>query len=173
MTAKPVRPNAGLPSLQRIHDARALALAQQAERPDHGTGAQAHAARPTRIIETILAGVTTRVYDDAVLCDRMARAGQFSDRQHAAALRVIEMHDAAGFEPKLAGSYAPRGWSAGHDDDTEESAAITRFRETLGACSVAGAWLLHGLCLGEHPGVARLASLQNTLELLAKHWGIE
>ena len=159
--------------LQRLADARALALAQQAERPDHGTGAQAHAARPSRIIETIQAGVTQRVYDDAVLCDRMARAGQLSDSQHAAALRVLEMHDAAGFEPKVAGSYAPRGWASGHDDDAEESAVVTRFRETLGACSVAGAWLLHGMALGEHPGVARLASLQATLSDLAKHWGID
>jgi len=173
MTTKPIRAHPNLPSLQRIHDARALALAQQAERPDHGTGAQAHASRPTRIIETIQAGVTTRVYDDAVLCDRMARAGQFSDRQHAAALRVVELHDAAGFEPKLSGSYTPPGWASGHDDDAEESAAITWFRETLGACSVAGAWLLHGMCLGQHPGTGRLATLQNTLELLAKHWGID
>ena len=159
--------------LQARHDAQTRAAKLTAERPDHGTLTPAQAVRPQRIIETIAAGVTRRVYDDATLADRMHRAGQLSDRQHDAALRVLELHDEAGFEPKLAGSYAPRGWSSGHDDDTEEAAAIGRFRQALGWNSPAAAWILHGMCLGQHPGVSKLGSLQAALSDLAKHWGIE
>ena len=159
--------------LQARHDAQARAAKLTSERPDHGTLTPAQAARPQRIIETIAAGVTRRVYDDATLADRMHRAGQLSDKQHDAALRVLELHDEAGFEPKLAGSYAPRGWSNGHDDDSEEAAAIGRFRQALGWNSPAAAWILHGLCLGQHPGVSRLGSLQAALSDMAKHWGIE
>ena len=159
--------------LQARHDAQAHAAQLAAERPDHGTHTPAQSARPQRIIETIRAGVMCRVYDDATLADRMRRAGQLSDRQHAAAVRVIELHDEAGFEPAVAGSYAPRGWSSGHDDDSAEAAAIGRFRQALGFNSPAAAWILHGLCLGQHPGVSKLGSLQAALSDLAKHWGME
>ena len=172
MNAVRIRPTKPL-LLQARHDAQARAAKLAAERPDHGTLTPAQAARPQRIIETIVAGVTRRVYDDATLADRMHRAGQLSDKQHDAALRVLELHDEAGFEPKLAGSYAPRGWSSGHDDDTEEAAAIGRFRQALGWNSPAAAWILHGMCLGQHPGVSKLGSLQAALSDLAKHWGIE
>ena len=159
--------------LQARHDAQARAAKLAADQPDHGTRTPAQAARPQRTIETIRAGIRCQVYDDATLADRMHNAGQLSDKQHYAADRVMELHAEAGFEPAVAGSYAPRGWSSGHDDDTEEAAAIGRFRQALGWNSPAAAWILHGMCLGQHPGVSKLGSLQAALSDLAKHWGIE
>ena len=169
MNAVRIRPAKPL-LLQARHDAQACAAKLAAERPDHGTLTPAQAARPQRIIETIAAGITRRVYDDATLADRMLRAGQLSDRQHQAAVKVLELHDEAGFEPRVAGSYAPRGWSSGHDDDSSEAAAIGRFRKLLGHNSPAAAWILHGMCLEQHPGVSKLASLQAALNDLANHW---
>ena len=169
MTARTRRPHA---PLQARHDAHARAADAQALRPDHGTHTPAQAARSNSSIETTAAGVTRRVYDDALLIDRMRRVGQLSDRLHAAALRVAELHAEAGFEPRQAASYAPHGWGRGHDDDTAEHAAVTRFRATLGGCTMDGAWVLHGLCLGQHPGIRRLEAAQMALANLAVLWGI-
>jgi hypothetical protein len=139
---------------------------------DHGTRGPAMLPRPFKINETIRAGVTVREYLDAHLVDRMYHAAQLSDDQYEVAKRVVELHEAAGFEPSVTPGYAPPGWHRGHDDDEPEAKAITKFRELLGSCSVAAAWVLHDMCLGRHPGVRFLEVLQTTLDDLAKGWGI-
>jgi len=62
-----------------------------------------------------------------------------------------------------------------------EAGAITRFRQLMNGTprdgvrqtyvSPAAAWGLHALCLGEHPTMRYLGSLQATLTDLAKRWG--
>lgn len=138
---------------------------------DYGADGPAMRARPSAICETIRAGVTYRHYADAHLVDRMAARDQLSEVQHKAALRVLELHEAAGFEPGVCSGYSPPGWNRGHDDDEPERAAITRFRKLLGGCSRGAADLLHGMCLEIHPGVSRLGTLQATLDDLARAWG--
>ena len=170
MNAVRIRP-AKAALLQARYDAQTRAAEQTADRPDHGTHTPAQAARPQRTIETIAAGVTRRVYDDATLADRMHRAGQLSDRQHAAAYRMMELHDKARMHPRQCGSYSPRGWHRGHTTDTPEASPVTRFRNALGSCTIAGAWLLHGLALDQHPGIYCLPILQRTLDELADDWG--
>ena len=150
-------------------------------RIDHGTRGPASRARPQRLVETSQAGVQQRVMDDCHVIDRMRNCAQLSDRQHAAAVIVVTMHDEAGFEPRQCAGYAPRGWSGGHDDESEEAGAITRFRQLMNGTprdgvrqtyvSPAAAWGLHALCLGEHPTMRYLGSLQATLTDLAKRWG--
>lgn len=140
---------------------------------DHGSRGEANKCRPSRMGETIQAGVTYRAYLDSHLIDRMHTRSQLSDLQHDVAVRVMEMHMAAGFEPSVTPGYSPPGWRRGHDDDQEEAEAITRFRRLLGCCSQAAATILHGMCLDQHPGVQRLGLLQAALDDLAKRWGME
>ena len=152
-----------------------------ATRVDHGARGPANRARPQRYIETIRAGVKQLQYDDPHPIDVWHRCAQLSDGQHAAAVIVLTMHDEAGFEPNVASGYAPSGFGRGHDDETAENAATTRFRELLNGKVKAGkrvtiispgsAFLLHGMCLGQHPGVSKLGSLQAALSDLAKAWG--
>lgn len=149
------------------------AVAPDEERIDHGATGPAMGRRPSRELETIKAGVTVMAYSDAHLIDRMNACGQLTDRQYAAAKRVIEQHDDAGFQPRLCAAYAPRGWANGHDDEEEESAGITRFRKLLGGVGEQSAWLLHSLCLEQHPGLRFLPMTQELLLLLAAKWGIE
>ena len=149
---------------------------------DHGTalpsGCAAH-ARPSRLINTegeyrgsIADGHTVaRRYQDSHLIDRLWRAGQIYDRHYEAALRVLQMHDESCFEPRTVGSYAPHGWLRGHDDDSEENAAITRFPQLLGNKALGDrAWLLHSLCLGDFPSGKKLQATRAVLGELADEW---
>ncbi len=139
---------------------------------DYGSRGAAYRSRPSSIRETIQAGVTYRAYSDAHLIDRMHQRAQLSDLQYEAAQRVIELHNAAGFEPNTTSGYVPPGWNKGHDDDEQEAAAITRFRFLLGSRSAAAAGILHGMCLEQHPGTGRLATLRASLDDLVKQWGL-
>lgn len=139
---------------------------------DHGAIGPAYVQRPSRMVETIQAGVKARQYEDATLADRMARAAQLSDRQYEAAKWVLEQYEAAGFEPSVTANYQPFGSGRGHDDETEEPPAIGRFRRLLGGCSRGAGDLLLGMCLGQHPGVRRLGSLQAALKDIADRRGL-
>jgi hypothetical protein len=149
---------------------------------DFGAAGPAAARRPSLKIEVegVAKGsaspgdvVTVLRYLDTALHDRMYACGQLSTRQRATAARVARMHEEAGFEPRTSASYAPRGWLHGHNDDDQEAEAVIEFRRLLGGCSEVHAWLLHGLCLGQHPGTWRLTTLQAALDDLARQWGIE
>ena len=142
------------------------------ERVDHGARGPANQARPQRMIETMQAGVTCREFRDTHLVDRLLAAGQVSAVQHAAALRVLDMHDQSGFEPRVAASYAPSGWRRGHDDEQDEAVAVTRFRDLLGQSTEEQAWVLHAMALGDAPGPRGLGVLRSALDRLADRWGI-
>ena len=142
------------------------------ERVDHGARGPANQARPQRMIETMQAGVTCREFRDTHLVDRLLAAGQMSAVQHAAALRVLDMHDQSGFEPRVAASYAPAGWRRGHDDEQDEAVAVTRFRDLLGQSTEEQAWVLHAMCLGDAPGPRGLGVLRAALDRLAERWGL-
>lgn len=117
--------------------------------------------------------IEVKRHTDAHLFDRLHNAGQIWDRLWEAAHKVLEMWGESGLEPKQSGSYAPRGWNHGHDDESDDyDTAMEQFRRLLGGCSVAHANILHAACLGEHPGIRRLATLQAALGDLADLWGI-
>lgn len=155
------------------HRKRAATAAKKIDPVDKGANGMAYRMRPFGIVQRDDHRLFYNGYQDAHLIDRMLDCRQLTKLQHAAAQRVLEMHADAGFEPKVCGGYAPIGWATGHDDDLEEIAAITRFRKLLGASSEAAAMLLHALCLEQHPGTARLASLWAALDDLVKRWGME
>ena len=171
MNAVRVRPHRPA-LLQSRYDAQTLAAKIVSERPDHGTHTHAQRQRPHRVIETIKAGVTVTVYDDATLVDIMHRAKQLSDRQYDAAYRMLELHDKARMHPRQCGSYSPRGWHRSSTNDLPEASPVTRFRQALGECSIAGAWLMHGLAMNQHPGARCLPILCRTLDELADYLGL-
>ena len=142
------------------------------DRVDHGARGPANQARPQRMIETIQAGVMCKEFCDTHMVDRLLAAGQVSAGQHAAALRVLDMHDQSGFEPRVAASYAPAGWRRSHDDEQDEAVAVTRFRNLLGQATEAQAWTLHAMCLGDPPGPRGLGILRSALDRLAERWGL-
>jgi len=154
-----------------IRERQRIAEEREARNADHGTMGMAMTQRPARLLETIAAGVTVKEMSDTHLIDRMLRVRHLTQVQHQAAVRVLELHDQAGFEPRVVAGYSPRGWSGGHDDCLEEDPAIGRFRRLLGNCTRGAGDILHGLCLEVHPGRARLGTLQAVLQDLAKHWG--
>ena len=146
------------------------------ERVDHGARGPANQARPHRLLETIAAGVQLRQYGDCHLIDRMHTARQISDREYAAASIAAIMHDEAGFQPNTTAGYTPAGARTNHSDDLDEAVCVTRFRALLagnggGELSPVGAWLVHGLCLGQHPGPQRIGTLRCALSGLARRWG--
>ena len=140
-------------------------------RVDHGARGPANRVRPQRNVETIQAGVTAKLYEDAHLIDRLRAASQIGDRQHAAAVLVLGLHEDAGFEPGVCAGYTPAGFGRGHDDESDEHPAVKHFRDLLGGVSSDSAWLLHSMCLGQHPGVSGLGALQAVLDDLVKRWG--
>lgn len=146
-----------------------------AERVDHGARGPANQARPARLIETISAGVRLRCFGDVHLIDKMLAAKQLTDREFKAAEIAAYLHDEANFEPSTTAGYDPAGGRS-HVDETDEPMSVTRFRKLLagnggGELSPVGAWLLHGLMLGQHPGPQRIGTLRCALSGLAKRWG--
>ena len=129
-------------------------------------------ARPQRMVGTIRAGVQCRQLQDTHLIDRLLTAGQLTAGQHEAALKVLLLHDDAGFEPRQIASYAPRGFAGGHEDDLDEHGATTRFRGLLGDVPDGSAWVLHGMCLGDAPGPRGMGLLVRVLDRLAERWGL-
>ena len=142
------------------------------ERVDHGARGLANRARPQRLVETIKAGVMCRGMGDTHLIDRLLSFHALTSGQHAAAVKVLALHDDAGFEPRVAASYAPAGWGRGHDDNQDEAVAVTRFRQLLGQSSEEQAWLLHAMCVGDAPGPRGLGVLRAALDRLADRWGL-
>ena len=181
--------------LQRMADARALALAQQAERPDHaldlGPAALARDMALVRVGGTIRGAGQRRA--DAVeavqvqgttLFDRMHGAGQLSDRQHRAGRRLHGLWRAAGLNPALAARY-PGMQPTPNDDDGEDlperdpDGATPRdvHRRLMRMLPAHMASLLDAACLWlpeqpvGHPGMRFLATFQTALDRLATEWG--
>ena len=138
---------------------------------DHGATGPAMASRPSRMAETITAGVSCRVMGDEHLIDKLKHYGQLSDPQHAAAARLLEMAAAAGLLPGGSAAFGRIGKSPEMSDAMAEArAAWNRLLSRVGALR---AELLTALILQErHPGVPRLATTQAILDDLARKWGL-
>lgn len=157
----------------------------QAPAPDLGADGDAMQARPreTRRIEGVRVSSTRSVaidvtaYTDAHLIDRMHHAGQLSDRQHAAALRLYGLFLAAGLEPRTSARQETlrepvETMEAEADGEPVEDARVA-YRRILRGVGPHFAWTLDGMCHGQHPGVRWLATLQSALGVLADDWEME
>ena len=137
---------------------------------DHGATGPAMLARQSRIGETQAAGVTVRICEDSHLIDRMHNRGQLVGRPHDAALRLLEMANAAGLLLGASAPYGRIGKSAEMSDPMAEArAAVNRaLRQVPGH----RADLLMDLLHERHPGVKWLATVQAALDDLGKGWGM-
>jgi len=116
-------------------------------------------------------------YKDAHLVDRLHRAAQISDRQHEAAVNLLEMWTAAGVEPAMVASYGEKcSASQDNDDAVNEPTAADHYRRLMrpfrgaGPVNVAQICILESVLMGRHPGVRFLAPLQAALDDLADFW---
>ena len=137
---------------------------------DYGATGPASLARPSRIGETIVAGVTHRICEDNHLIDRMADRGQLCGRPHEAALRLLEMAAAAGL---LMGGSSRMG-QVGRANDISDATAEARaaFNRALRLVPGQRADLLMDLLHEKHPGTPWLATVQAALDDLGRHWGM-
>ena len=140
-------------------------------RVDFGSTGQAQRVRPARITETIHAGEHRKVMLDGHLIDRLLVARALTPGQHAAAERVLVLHDEAGFEPRTTAGYSAFGSGPGHADNTPERHAIASFRRLLSRATDEEAIALHAMALGDPPSERGLAFLRRVLDRLADRWG--
>lgn len=110
------------------------------------------------------------------LHDRLLACGQISDRQHAAASRLLALWTSAGLTPRVSarvdmvgdpGDHVP---PFDHDDTHHERTEETprdRYRRLMRAFPGQPGALLDTMMCGQHPGTWRLASLQAALDKLA------
>ena len=144
---------------------------------DRGSTGRAQQARPRGMVTVALpvevtAG-TTRLqradvlrYDDAHLVERMHARAQLSDRQHENACAFLALWTASHVTPRVTARFsdAPPGRELGSDPDAATPADL--MRHTLRRLGQHRAALLVGLCVGDHPGVQWLATLQSALDML-------
>lgn len=158
-------------SASAIRRARRLRAAKP---PQHDRGADGPAmlARACRPVETAVAGVLATQTLDGHLLDRMHQRAQLSDRQYEAAMRLLEMCDAAGLSIAGAAQYGRITFDRGPpsempDEMAEARGAWNRLMRGVGGHK---ADLLFSLCHERHPGVAWLATAQSALCQLANQW---
>lgn len=139
--------------------------------PQHDRGADGPAAlcRPSSALETAAAGVVVTQLLDAHLIDRMHRGSQLTDRLYEAALKVLEMSDAAGLRLRSTAGYGRQG--DGFMTETM-SGARKRWEALMDLLDPRAEALLISLCHEKHPGMARLTETQDALRVLANHWKI-
>lgn len=101
-------------------------------------------------------------YAEAHLIDRMWQRGQFNDRLHDTAVRLYSLFVMAGLEPRVCVELGERSGAAPEMDEGV-SLARTAFNRALSATGQKNQDLLHAMCLGHHPGINWLASLQSGL----------
>ena len=139
--------------------------------------------RETRRIEGVRVSsvrsiaIEVTAYTDAHLIDRMHYDGQLSDRQHAAGLRLYGLFLAAGLEPRSTGRVDAlredvEAVEVASEGEPEEDARVA-YRRILRAMGPLWAWVLDGMCHGEHPGTFRVDALQQALGVLADGWGMD
>lgn len=144
--------------------------AAKAPTTDRGASGPAMLCRPSRPVETAVAGIVATQTLDSHLIDRLARYAQITDRQYEAAQRLLEMCGAAGL---LLGGGTPYG-RIGHggempDEMAEARASWNRLMSALGSQR---ADLLTSVCHEQHPGVRWLGTVQSGLDWLGDRWGI-
>ncbi len=113
---------------------------------------------------------TPAAYAEAHLIDRMWSRGQLSDRQHDTATKLYALFLAAGLEPRMVADIGERLDKSREIDD---GAAASRAAWNAIVARVQGKRqeLLHDLCLGRHPGLHWLATLQVSLDDIQKFFG--
>lgn len=144
----------------------------RAKAPTHDRGATGPAmlCRPSRPVETAVAGILATQTLDGHLMDRMYQRAQLSERQYEAAMRLLEMCDAAGLAIAGAAQYGRIGHGGEMPDAMAEArGAWNRLMRGLGGHK---ADLLFSLCHERHPGVQWLATVHAALDDLAGKWGI-
>jgi hypothetical protein len=94
--------------------------------------------------------------------DRMWERGQLNDRLHDTAVRLYSLFVRAGLEPRVVGEPGERREKSSEIDD---AAALARssWNQIVALVSGHRQQLLHSLCLGDHPGVHWLATVQQSL----------
>ena len=135
---------------------------------DHGAIGPAMLARPSRMAETIVAGILRREVADNHLIDRLEHAAQISARQYEAAQKLLEMCGDAGLLPVGAAQLGRIGRGGELPDDMDE--ARVRFRRLLVWLGAKRAELVMDLMHERHPGTWQLATLQSALEMCADRW---
>lgn len=153
-------------ALRRARRRQGLAKAPQ---HDRGADGPAMLARHRVPYETSL-GVMATLMSDGHLVDRMYGRAQLNDLQYSAALRLLEMCDAAGLSIAGAAQYG----RIGHGGEMSDAMADARGAWNRLMKGVGGhkADLLFSLCHERHPGVAWLATAQAALDDLAGKWGM-
>jgi hypothetical protein len=99
--------------------------------------------------------------------DRMWERGQLNDRLHDTAVRLYSLFVRAGLEPRLVGEPGERREKASEIDDAA-AAARSSWNQIVALVTGHRQQLLHGLCLGDHPGVQWLATVQQALADIEK-----
>lgn len=148
---------------------RRLAATARPSLHDRGADGPAALCRPCRPVETAVAGVMATQTMDGHLIDRLHRYGQINDRQYSAALRILEMCDAAGLGIKGTAGYGRQG---GNGMSDTMDAARGRWNNAMRLLGSHKADLVFSVCHERHPGVKWLATVQASFDVLANHWGI-
>lgn len=155
-------------ALRRARRRQGLAKAPQHDRGADGPAMLSRASRP---VETAVAGVLATQTLDSHMLDRMYQRAQLSERQYEAAMRLLEMCDAAGLSIVGAAQYGRIGHGGEMSDAMADArGAWNRLMRGMGGHK---ADLLFSLCHERHPGVAWLATVQVALDDLAGKWGMQ
>ena len=130
-------------------------------RPYCMTDAEAQAAKEAAQAKRRLPSPVT--YAEAHLIDRMWNRGQLNDQQHDTATRLYALFLAAGLEPRMVADIGER---LAKSREIDEGTANSRAAWNAVVARVQGKRqeLLHDLCLGRHPGLHWLATLQASLD---------
>jgi len=156
-------------SASAVRRARRLRVAPKAPQHDRGADGPAMLARHRVPYETSL-GVMATLTSDGHMLDRMHARAQINDRQYSAAMRLLEMCDAAGLSIAGAAQYGRIGHGGEMSDAMADArGAWNRLMKGLGGHK---ADLLFSLCHERHPGTAWLATVQAALDDLARKWGM-
>lgn len=138
---------------------------------DRGATGLAMQVRPSRLVETAVAGITATQTLDSHLIDRLARYAQITDRQYEAGQRLLEMCGAAGLLEAGARQYGRIGHGGELTDEMAEARA--RWNRLMVALGSQRADLLTSVCHERHPGVRFLATVQAALDWLGDRWGFD
>lgn len=144
---------------------------EERNRPDLGATGQAMLARKSRVIETIEAGVTTRLMDPTEIypIDRYEASAQISERQ-VNALRRLQRFYALGFgRPKLVPGEP--GGSMSEELDARRTAARRSYAEAMAVVHPRSQAPISSIVRSEWPSALEaLPLLRGGAEALADYW---
>ena len=160
--------------LQARHDAQQRAARLAAERPDHGTIGPAQAARPSRIVETIAAGVTAREMMPDTPLDHWERGALLSERQVDAGWELTRAFQAGFPAKRVTASYgAGHGGDTGLDADMALTAARGRYTRWMDQVPHECRHAVARMVRGEFPNMTGgLSYIRQALTHLADDMGL-